>query len=97
MEYLGLSSVVSITVICFLIGMFVRNVTPIDNKWIPCIVGTAGLALGVLGWFIMPDYPANDILTAMAVGIVSGLASTGIDQMYHQLNPRNDQEGGNDI
>ena len=41
--------------------------------------------LGVVGMFIMPDFPANDYLTAIAVGIVSGLAATGANQVYKQL------------
>jgi ribonucleotide monophosphatase NagD (HAD superfamily) len=35
--------------------------------------------------YVMPDYPAKDILTAIAVGIVSGLAATGTNQIYKQL------------
>ena len=87
MEIMGIGSVAAITVICYLVGMTVRQ-TPLDNKWIPTIVGFLGMILGVVGWKVIPDYPASDILTALAVGVVSGLASTGIDQLYHQLNPR---------
>ena len=49
------------------------------------IVGTAGAALGAVGMYIMPDFPAGDALTAVAVGIVSGLAATGVDQLGKQL------------
>ena len=87
MEIMGIGSVAAITVICYLVGMTVRQ-TPLDNKWIPSIVGFLGMILGVVGWKVIPDYPASDILTALAVGVVSGLAATGIDQLYHQLNPR---------
>lgn len=87
MEIVGIGSVATITVICYLLGMTIRQ-TPLDNKWIPSIVGFLGMILGVVGWKVIPDYPASDILTALAVGVVSGLASTGIDQLYHQLNPR---------
>lgn len=80
----GIASVAGITVICYLIGQIVKA-TGLDNKWIPCIVGVAGAALGAAGMFIMPDYPAGDVLTSIAVGIVSGLASTGADQLGKQL------------
>lgn len=80
----GIASVAGITVICYLIGQIVKA-TGIDNKWIPCIVGVAGAALGAVGMYIMPDYPAGDVLTSIAVGIVSGLASTGVDQLGKQL------------
>jgi hypothetical protein len=33
----------------------------------------------------MPDFPAGDYITAGAVGIASGLAATGMDQMVKQL------------
>ena len=39
----------------------------------------------MLGLFMMPDFPATDYITALAVGIVSGLAATGINQVYKQL------------
>jgi iron complex transport system permease protein len=52
-----------------------------------CIVVSAigGGALGLVGMGIMPDFPAGDYITACAVGITSGLAATGMDQMVKQL------------
>lgn len=76
--------VVAITVICYLIGVLVKT-SPLDDKWIPCIVGVVGGALGVAGMYVMPDFPAHDILNAVAIGIVSGLASTGAHQLGKQL------------
>lgn len=35
--------------------------------------------------YVIPDFPANDVLNAIAVGIVSGLASTGVNQIYKQV------------
>ena len=81
---LGIGGVAVITVICFLVGQLVKA-TGLDNKYIPVIVGVAGGALGVLGMFVMPEFPATDYMTAVAVGIVSGLAATGINQVYKQL------------
>ena len=34
---------------------------------------------------IMPEFPATDYITAVAVGIVSGLAATGANQIVKQL------------
>ncbi len=80
----GIASVAVITVICYLVGQVVK-VSGIDNKWIPIVVGVAGGILGVVGMHIMPDFPAQDYLTAVAVGIVSGLAATGVNQVVKQL------------
>lgn len=80
----GIASVAGISVICYLIGQIIKA-TGLDNKWIPCIVGMAGAALGAAGLYIMPDFPATEPLTAVAVGIVSGLAATGANQLGKQL------------
>lgn len=83
MEF-DLIQVVAITVICYLVGVLVKT-SPLDDKWIPCIVGILGGALGVVGMYVMPDFPAHDILNAVAIGIVSGLAATGAHQIGKQL------------
>ncbi len=81
----GIATVASIVVIVYLVGQIVKA-TPLDNKWIPIICGVSGLALGVVGFAIsLPDFPANDWYTAAAVGIVSGLSATGVNQVYRQL------------
>ena len=80
----GIASVAAITVICYLVGWIVK-VSGLDNKWIPVIVGVSGGVLGVVGMLIMADFPATDYLTAVAVGIVSGLASTGVNQIAKQM------------
>ena len=41
--------------------------------------------MGAVGMYVMPDFPAGDVLTALAVGVVSGLAATGADQLGKQL------------
>ena len=80
----GIAGVAAITAICYLIGQGVKA-SGLDNKWIPVIVGACGGVLGVAGMFLMADFPAGDVLTAAAVGIVSGLAATGVDQAGKQL------------
>lgn len=84
MEIVGIASVAAITVIAYLIGEVVKA-TGLDNKWIPVICGVCGGALGVVGMTIMPEFPATDYITAVAVGIVSGLAATGANQIVKQL------------
>lgn len=81
---LGITGVAAITVICLLIGQGVKT-SGLDNKFIPIICGVCGGLLGIAGMFIMPDFPATDYITAAAVGIVSGLAATGANQVIKQL------------
>ena len=74
----------AITLICYLGGMGVK-LSALDNKWIPLICGVMGGILGVVASYVMPNYPADNILDAIAIGIVSGLAATGAHQIGKQL------------
>lgn len=80
----GIASVAGITVICYLLGQIVKA-TGLPGKWIPCIVGVFGGLLGIAGLYVIADFPATEPITAVAVGIVSGLASTGVHQAVKQL------------
>ena len=80
----GIASVAAITVICYLVSQGIKA-TSVDNKWLPVISGIAGGVLGIVGLYTMPDFPSEDIITAIAVGIISGLAATGVNQIYKQL------------
>ena len=74
----------SITVICFVLAEAVK-LTSLDEKWIPVLCGILGGILGVVASYVMPSYPADNILDAIAIGIVSGLAATGAHQIGKQL------------
>ena len=84
MEFMGMAGVAAIGVIAWLVGEAVK-LSPIENRWIPVICGVCGAALGVAGMYTMPDFPARDVMSAAAVGIVSGLAATGADQIGKQM------------
>lgn len=84
-DFTQIGTVVAIVAICYLVGMFVKAVEKIGDKYIPVIVGTVGGVLGVIGMYVMPEFPANDILNAIAIGIASGLASVGVNQVTKQL------------
>ena len=79
-----MGTVLAIVIITYLIGYGAKQIPSIKDELIPLIVGVTGGILGVVGMFVMPDFPANDIMNAIAVGIVSGLASTGVNQVYKQ-------------
>lgn len=85
----GIATVAAITALVYIIGLGVKA-TKLDNKWIPVICGVCGIVLGVLALVIrVPDFPATDYLTAAAVGGVSGLAATGLNQMVKQMGKQN--------
>ena len=84
MEFMGVAGVAAIGVIAYLIGEAVK-ISPADNKYIPVICGTAGALLGVAAMYTVPEFPAGDIINAIAVGIVSGLSATGADQIAKQM------------
>ena len=77
--------VIPIVIVCYLIGMVLKEWNYVNDVCIPVLVGIAGGILGVIGMLTMSNFPANDILTAIAIGIMSGLASTGSNQIYKQL------------
>lgn len=79
-----MATVTAITVICYLIGVGCKAYGKID-KWIPVVVGACGALLGIVGLYTIKDFPASDVLNAAAIGIASGLASTGIHQAVKQL------------
>lgn len=86
----GLATIPSIIVICYLAAQGVKTLA-IDNKYIPIICGVLGGVLGVIGMIAIPDFPATDYLTAIAVGIVSGLSATGVNQIFKQLSTKNEK------
>lgn len=91
MDISSMTTVIAIVVICYLIGLAAKAIPAVKDNYIPVIVGAFGGILGVLGMYVIPDFPAQDILNAIAVGIVSGLSSTGINQVYKQLKDGTDK------
>ena len=80
----GIAGVACITVICYLIGQVVKRpggqqVDPYRLRRVRRPAGHCCMALAV------PDFPAADPVTALAVGIVSGFAATGVNQAAKQL------------
>ena len=88
---MGIVAVPVITVIAFLVAEAVK-LAGLDSKWCPVICGVVGGALGVVAMSSMSKFPADDILTAIAVGIVSGLSATGVHQIYVQMVRKNQEQ-----
>lgn len=85
MDITQIGTSLAIVVICYLIGIGAKIVPQVKDNYIPVIVGAVGGMLGVAGMYVIPDFPAHDVMTAVAVGIMSGLASTGVNQIYKQV------------
>ena len=85
----GIASVAAITVIAYLVGIGCKAAGSVKDELIPVICGCVGAVLGIAGLDLMPDFPAKDVINALAVGIVSGLAATGVNQIYKQLTKTN--------
>ena len=87
MDFMGIAGVAGITVICYLVGVIIKATPWNNNKIIPVACGLTGAVLGAVALATgMPESPAGDYITAVAVGIVSGLAATGVNQAAKQLN-----------
>lgn len=80
MEFLNEYMMPVILGICLCVGFIVKLwVEDIDNKYIPTIVTVLGVILSawISNWIITPEV----ILT----GLISGLASTGMHQLFKQF------------
>ena len=58
-------TVLPIIVICYLAGILCKNIKKIPDKCIPAVVGILGGIIAIPAMNIMPDFPANDIITAI--------------------------------
>lgn len=82
----GFATYAAIVVICYVVGFCLKKVKKVNDSFIPIIVSALGGILGILSFYLVPDYPSTDIINALAIGLFSGLASTGINQVYKQIN-----------
>ena len=84
MDILGIAAIPVITVICYGVAEVIKA-TELDNKWVPPICIILGGILGVAALFVAPEIiPAKDILSALAIGIVSGGFATSVHQTIKQ-------------
>lgn len=85
MDILEITGIPAIVVICYLIGMGLKAWSVWDDAKIPVMMGVFGLALGLAAYIWCGNLiPATDPITAAAIGIVSGLTATGVNQIYKQ-------------
>ena len=83
---LGVAAVPALVLIAFCFGLIAKNIKALDNKWIPVICMVTGAVFGVLALYTgMVGFEPTDWISAMAVGIVSGLGAVGVHQVWKQL------------
>lgn len=93
MDLLGISGIPAIAIICYLLGMALKAWNVWDDRKIPVMMGIFGLCLGLAAFIWWPAViPADDPIMAAAVGIVSGLTATGINQIWKQARKESEDE-----
>lgn len=64
----------------------VKSAPAVWTNLIPVWAAILGLGLGVIAYFFVPAImPADDILTAILIGLASGLGAVGIHQVGKQI------------
>lgn len=79
MDFLSEYMIPVIVGICLCVGYIVKKwIADVDNKFIPTIVAVIGvfLAIWLSGWTVTP--------VILLEGLFSGLASTGLHQLFKQ-------------
>lgn len=85
---LNVITVPAIIGMAYLAGAIIKSMSTSEklDKMIPCICGTIGLVLGLVIYFTVPGFiPAKAWPDAALIGIASGWAATGINQIYKQF------------
>lgn len=87
MEFLNDYLVVIVVGICLCVGYVLKHLIPTEavNKYIPLIMAVLGVALNVWlnGFAFSPEI--------LLGGLASGLASTGMHQMFKQFIEKGDE------
>jgi len=85
---LNVITVPAIIGMAYLAGAIIKSMSTSEklDRMIPCICGTIGLVLGLVIFFTVPGFiPVTSWPDAALVGIASGFAATGINQIKKQL------------
>lgn len=96
MEYISIPCFV---VICYLFAEILKAITRKNETVKRLIPGISGLLGGLLGFLTFRFYPefisVKTVFEAIAIGIISGLASTGSNQIIKQLLKGEDKNAEN--
>lgn len=78
LEFLTNLYIPLVIAVCLVVGYLMKKFLPTDNKWIPLVVTVLGAILGCIDAHAVT-------LVAIASGMISGLASTGLHQIFKQI------------
>ncbi len=87
MEFLNDYIIAVVLGICLAVGYILKHAVPSEaiNKFIPLIMGVLGVALNV--W--LNGFTFSPVI--LLGGLVSGLASTGLHQLFKQFIEKNNE------
>ena len=80
---------VIVSIVYLVMAIYKKLVSDKATIWtslIPMWAAILGAALGVLAFYVVPEIvPAENVLVAIFVGMSSGLAATGTNQVFKQI------------
>ena len=79
-----------VAVVLYILGIGLKKTTVVKDKWIPVILGIAGIVL--CGIWVLANCPVDSgqeaalaVFTAVVQGILAAGASTYVNQIFKQL------------
>lgn len=78
LEFITTLYIPLVIAVCLVVGYLMKKFLPTDNKYIPLTVTILGAVLGCINEQAIS-------LVAIASGMISGLASTGLHQIFKQI------------
>lgn len=92
MDALTISSVV---IVCYCVCEGLKRI-PVASRFLPiCSIGL-GLVLSILGYFVVPNFPADSVYMAIIMGVVSGASASGIYDAIDYAKKPNYPDNNND-
>lgn len=86
LDSLGIVGIISITVICYVIGAVVKLIPISNNQIIPVVCMVCGGILGIVGHYIgIEGLVSADVYMAIAQGAVSGWAAVGLNETVRNI------------
>lgn len=79
--------------VLYIAGMIMKNAQAIPDKYIPAILGGAGIALSLLYVIATEGATGVSIFTAITQGILTAGASVYTNQLIKQMSKGDDQKG----